>query len=72
MAPGPGPVQEGLPVIHLVLQRADEALGGGVIPVNRGRSGGVGAGGQGPLIGRAIPASAGAWEETMIGRGWQP
>jgi hypothetical protein len=43
MAPGPGPVQEGLPVLHLVFQRADEALGGGVIPVNRGRGGGVGA-----------------------------
>jgi hypothetical protein len=32
--PGPSPVREGLPVIHLALQRAEEALGGGVMPAH--------------------------------------
>jgi len=30
--PGAGPVGEGLPVVHLVLQCREEALGGGVVP----------------------------------------
>jgi len=34
--PGPGPGGEGLPVVHLVLQRSEEALGGGVIPAHPG------------------------------------
>jgi Phage integrase, N-terminal SAM-like domain len=37
--PGMGPVWEGLPVIHLVLQRAEEAFGGGVVPVHSGPAG---------------------------------
>src|SRR6266550_5320019 len=37
--PRMGPAGEGLPVIHLVLQRAEEAFGGGVVPAHPGPPG---------------------------------